>query len=133
MQESFINDFAAFYNEIGDPPDNTRRWSIDRINPFIGYFSGNMQWTTQDKQSRNTRKYSTNTSGVSGVYWAVTGSGNPRVVAGWIDLDGKPRTKSFLVSKYVEEAAFNMACEYRKKMIEELNLLGAGYTEFHGK
>ena len=133
LQEKFRSDFSAFYNYIGDPPENTRKWSIDRIDPNIGYQEGNMHWTTQDKQSRNTRKYSTNTSGVSGVVWTVNGSGNPRATTCWIDLDGKPRRKSYLVSEYGKEVAFQMACAYRLQMIEELNLQGAGYTEFHGK
>lgn len=133
LQDKFLNDFKAFYECVGDPPENTRKWSIDRIDPNLGYFEGNMHWTTQDKQSRNTRKYSTNTSGVSGVYWTVTGAGNPRAVAGWIDLDGKPRTKSFLVSRYGEEEAFLMACKYREERIQEMNQQGAGYTQFHGK
>jgi hypothetical protein len=29
--------------------------------------------------------------------------------------------------------AFKAAVEYRRKMIEELNAQGAGYTEDHGK
>lgn len=29
--------------------------------------------------------------------------------------------------------AFRLACDYRVRMIEELNSDGAGYTEHHGK
>lgn len=133
LEEKFVNDFAAFLSEVGQPPENSRKWSIDRIDLDKGYVSGNMRWTTQEKQTRNTRKYSTNSSGKSGVYWSSNSSGNTRAIAHWIDLEGNPKTRIFLVNKYGLLPAFKMAFEFRDKMIAELNNEGAGYTEKHGK
>lgn len=133
LEARFVNDFSAFLSEVGQPPENSRKWSIDRIDLDKGYISGNMQWTTQDKQTRNTRKYCTNSSGKSGVYWSLNSSGNTRAVAHWIDLKGQARTKIFLVKKYGLLPTFKMAFEYRDKMINDLNSQGAGYTEKHGK
>ena len=48
------------------------------------------------------------------------------------DLNGVMKSKRFSVSKYGEEEAFRLACEWRKQKIEELNAAGAGYTDRHG-
>ena len=133
LEDRFVNDFAAFFQEIGPPPENTKKWSIDRIDPNRGYLTGNMRWTTPDKQARNTRMYKTNSSGKSGVVWSINGSGGTRAVAMWIDLDGKPRSKTFPVAKHGLLPAFKLACEYRDRVILELNIQGAGYTPDHGK
>ena len=41
-------------------------------------------------------------------------------------------SKYFPISKYGEEVAFKMDCDRRSKAIEDLNLLGAGYSKTHG-
>ena len=133
LEERFVKDFAAFLEEVGQPPENTRKWSIDRINPNKGYETGNMRWVTQDIQSRNLRKFKTNSSGKTGVMWSINTAGNTRAMACWIDLDGKPRSKTFLVRKYGLLPAFKMAVEYRNTAISKLNELGAGYTTYHGQ
>ena len=133
LEERFVKDFAAFLEEVGQPPKNTREWSIDRINPNMGYETGNMRWVTQDVQARNFRKFKTNSSGKTGVLWSINTAGNTRAMAHWIDLDGKPRTKTFLVRKYGLLPAFKMAVEYRNTTISKLNELGAGYTVYHGE
>ncbi len=133
LEERFVKDFAAFLEEVGQPPKNTREWSIDRINPNMGYETGNMRWVTQDVQARNFRKFKTNSSGKTGVLWSINTAGNTRAMAHWIDLDGKPRTKTFLVRKYGLLPAFKMAVEYRNTAISKLNDLGAGYTVYHGE
>lgn len=133
LEERFVKDFAAFLEEVGQPPKNTREWSIDRINPNMGYETGNMRWVTQDVQARNFRKFKTNSSGKTGVLWSINTAGNTRAMAHWIDLDGKPRTKTFLVRKYGLLPAFKMAVEYRDAAISKLNELGAGYTTYHGQ
>jgi hypothetical protein len=47
---------------------------------------------------------------------------------------GKKHTsKTFSIQKYGEDVALKMAIAWRTKMIEELNLQGAGYTDRHGK
>lgn len=68
-----------------------------------------------------------NISGVTGVYLT-----NGRWIAQWRD-DKEAKTKSFSTNKYGHDKAFELACAYREKMIQELNAQGAGYTERHGK
>ncbi len=53
-------------------------------------------------------------------------------VARWYDLLGVLQVKHFNISKLGKEEAFKLACEYRAKMIEELNLQGAEYSLGHG-
>ncbi|MGL5077217.1 MAG: hypothetical protein ACRDBG_15515 [Waterburya sp.] len=67
-----------------------------------------------------------------GVMFYLCKKGNTGVVAHWSDLKDGVRTKSFAVKKYGLLPAFAMAVEYREKMIAELNLQGAGYSEQHG-
>jgi hypothetical protein len=45
---------------------------------------------------------------------------------------GVRKEKSFSSSKYGEEEAFRLACQWRKEQIEQLNADGAGYTDRHG-
>ena len=53
VADEWINDFEAFYAEIGEPP--TKYHTIDRINPNGDYAPGNVRWATQSEQMRNTR------------------------------------------------------------------------------
>ena len=77
-------------------------------------------------------KSSCNVSGVTGVsFKEAKGYANWR--AKWHDLDGKRHERSFSVLKYGHDKAFELACKYRAKMIEELNSQGANYSERHGK
>lgn len=94
----------------------------------------NLRVVENKVNSRNQRIYNTNKTGVGGVFMCSGASANcPYYRAVWHDLDGKQRTKNFAISKYGEEESFRLACEYRVKMIAELNSQGAGYTDRHGK
>lgn len=135
VADEFINDFERFYQEIGDPPDETADWSVDRINNLRGYEPGNIRWANHNQQARNKRKMERNSSGFTGVSFNFKKDrpGQLNVIAFWRDLEGKLRNKNFSVQKYGLLPAFKMACEYRNSMIEKLNQQGAGYTENHGK
>lgn len=50
-----------------------------------------------------------------------------------MDLNGKPRAKSFLIAKFGEDEAKSLAVEYRAERIAELNAQGAGYSDKHGQ
>ena len=86
--------------------------------------------------ARNKPMLKSNTSGIHGVCFQTvkTKSGNyvQRYVAGWRDLEGRPRTKCFSVNVYGDELAEFLATEYRQHQIDLLNLMDAGYTERHG-
>lgn len=81
---------------------------------------------------RNQTIYSNNTTGFVGVGLVDNGKVSPFYTANWKDISGKSRQKSFSISKLGDTEAFRLACEYRTRMIEELNADGAGYTDRHG-
>lgn len=91
----------------------------------------NLRLADQKANVRNRKKNVANTKGITGV-WFSKYSICPAWYAGWTDLSGKGRTKSFSVRKFGDENAFIMAWEYRKKMIKQMNEMGAVYTERHG-
>ena len=96
----------------------------------------NLRAVDQCVNRRNTRSYTSNTSGVTGVSARVnqTGKGeNCYFMATWWDLSGKQKVKYFSIAKLGIMVAFRDAVIHRQKMIEELNAQGAGYTERHGK
>lgn len=107
---------------------------IDHLNgdPFDNRIE-NLEPKTQKQNSRNRIKSPLNKSGVTGVYFYINCVGTRYYAATWRDKDGKAKAKSFSFKIYGEDAAFKMACEFRRQKIEELNHNGAGYTERHGK
>ena len=73
--------------------------------------------------------YITNKSGKTGVNLKTT-NGVDSWRATWVDGSGKRCEKSFSTTKY--NNAFELACQYRDKMIETLNQEGFGYSYRHG-
>lgn len=137
MEPLWREDFGAFVDYIGFMPSNGKKYTVDRVDNTKGYFKGNVRWATDKEQSRNRLKSESNSSGVSGVSWIVKAN-NPKqkylyAGASWNTLEGKRRTKLFPVHALGLLPAFKLACEYRAKMIEQLNTQGAGYSESHGK
>lgn len=88
---------------------------------------GNLRLTDVKGNGQNRKKNYNNLSGVTGVYFH-TKSNSWR--AAWKE-DSKTIQKSFSCNKYLN--AFEMACAYRKNMLELLNNNGCNYTERHGK
>jgi hypothetical protein len=93
----------------------------------------NLRRVSQTVNLRNCKLRVDNKTGVCGVFQYTSRHGTPYISALWRTLDGKSKSKSFSTTKYGNEEAFRMACEYRAKMIAELNAQGAGYTDDHGK
>ena len=132
VHETFLNDFTAFYEEVGDPPDDTRKWSIDRIDNTKDYEPGNLRWATNPEQARNRGKRRNNSSGITGVSFAKSGN-NYYWMARWTNIDGKEVSKCFNISTYGDEEAKRLATVVRQDAIEKLNENGAGYSENHGQ
>jgi len=63
---------------------------------------------------------------------ATKGHVHTYVTASWYDEEGS-KCKHFAVSRYGLLESFALACAYREQKIKELNDLGYGYTENHGK
>lgn len=95
----------------------------------------NLRLVSRSGNARNCTPRHDNTSGTVGVTLCINTlrSGNKAYLwrAFWTDLEGKERSKAFNIKKYGDEEAFKLAVEYRQKMIEQLNSLGAGYTDRH--
>lgn len=89
----------------------------------------NLRVIGQDLNLRNCKKSKLNTSGKTGVTFD---SKQNRWVTQWWSLDKHRRKKTFSVSKYGYELAFDLACKFREQVIAELNTQGAGYTDRHG-
>lgn len=134
MDDEWKDSFINFYEYLGEPPNDGYRYTVDRIDNAKGYIKGNVRWATQTQQSRNKGMSSRNTSGVTGVSYRYNKDGTIKdIVASWRGIDGKQKSKQYSTKKYGEELAFFLACEKRDVEILRLNMLGAGYSEGHGK
>ena len=101
---------------------------IDR-NPFNNKIS-NLRLITVSENNRNRSKTVTCKTGVTGVYSYMT-KGCKRYVARW-SIDGEDHERHFAVGKRTDAEAFDLACQYREMMIEQLNSSGANYSQTHG-
>lgn len=93
----------------------------------------NLRVVANVENSRNRPIRKTNLSGVNGVSRCSNGSGNFYWKSYWVSAEGRSKSKTFSILKYGEDEAFRLACEFRKKTIQQLNAEGAGYTERHGE
>lgn len=93
----------------------------------------NLRVVTQVINSHNRKMQHNNTSGQVGVTIWTDQRGSKFWLARWQNAVGKRGCKSFSINKFGNDAAYILACNYRKSMIESLNQSGHGYTERHGK
>lgn len=117
-------------NKLEDLPID---FVVDHIdgNPLNNVIT-NLRLIPKGLNSRNSKMYSTNTSDKTGIYRDRKSEENVYWKAAWMSRDGKLRTKSFSIKKYGEDEAHRLASEFRDRMIDELNVAGADYTERHG-
>lgn len=136
MSEEFRDSFSAFISHIGRMVQDGYRYTLGRIDNSRGYEAGNVRWETNHQQARNKGYQVNNSSGVTGVTWDRKDwkhGSKLYAKAQWNNLDGSVGAKRYSVDTYGLLPAFKLACEYRAKMIEELNANGAGYSPNHGK
>jgi hypothetical protein len=87
----------------------------------------NLREVSHCVNGRNRTKSCNNSSGITGVYLR-----NNYWIATWINILGKPKQKSFNISKYGNDCALDLATTFREGIVQELNTQGAGYTSRHG-
>lgn len=96
----------------------------------------NLRLVVQEVNQRNRSRNKNNTTNCNGVSYSerVQPSGVfSKYTARYTNENGIPVTKTFSVQKYGKDVAFNLACKWRTRMVAELNAIGAGYTDRHGK
>ena len=104
----------------------------------------NLRVVKQANNNRNSSIRKDNCTGIRGVHFTTAAGGEGCLIkdyytfatANWHEtVEDKfvSKCKHFSVKKYGLLPAFAMACKYREDKIEELNSLGYGYTENHGK
>lgn len=118
----------SLFNEL------EQRYSIDHINGVrTDNRVSNLRKVEGSVNARNAKAHKDNSTGVTGVKLTSNGNNNYYSTAYYRNLAGKEVIKHFSHLKLGKEVAFKLACEFREKMIQEMNLQGAGYTERHGK
>lgn len=133
-----------------DPTSSTGlRWKVDN-NLVIDHINGfnnnieNLRVVPQELNNKNAALRKDNSTGVQGVNFTTAKGGKDGLIkdyytfvtASWYEkVEDKfvSKCKHFPVKKYGLLPAFAMACKYREDKIAELNAIGYGYTENHGK
>ena len=104
---------------------------IDRVK--VNNLISNLRLVDSKTNSQNKKKHITNSTGKTGVQlFRDYRYDPPRLHWRAIWRDGKSRCKSFSVAKFGYEAAKELACRYRDKMLKELNEKGNNYSATHG-
>lgn len=94
----------------------------------------NLRLVDKKLNGRNQKLRSDSVSGVCGVQLTNNGQGNFYYKARYRDIVlNKEIVKNFSILKYGEKVAWELALAWRNQKIQEMNDLGAGYTERHGK
>jgi len=117
----------CLFNGYIDPEKQIDHRNGDRVDNRIE----NLQLVTPMVNSQNKALSCDNTTGVIGVSLSQT-RGYWYYKAQYYDLSWKLKQKCFYILRLGEAEAFRMAVEYRKCKINELNSLGASYSDRHG-
>ena len=83
------------------------------------------------RDNARNRGYNKTQTGVIGVTKRIAPGNIINFRASWKDANGKEQCRNFSTRKYGYEEAFRLACEVRKKKIQELREIGFDYTDRH--
>jgi len=132
IDDLYINDPVRFMGDLGEPPNDGKRYSVDRIDNNIGYMVGNIRWATDHQQASNKGKRYDSKTGVNGVHSRFR-DGTTIYTATWREFGtGKSKSACFSARKHGDELAFFLACEARELEITKINDLGGTYSPTHG-
>jgi len=106
---------------------------IDHLdgNPFNNKIE-NLSLKSTAGNMKNQKKYSNNTTGITGVKLTDAGGGMFYYTAQWCELDKCQKKKHFSIQKLGWDEARTLAMAYREDQIQRLIAEGAEYTERHG-
>lgn len=131
-----MNSYEGFISVMGDKPNTTEKWSVGRLDNSLPYTASNVRWENKYQQARNKTKFSSNVSGITGVFLVCETQKNgvdyERWVAKYMSLDGKQVKKSFSVLKYGNDLAKELAIKFREEGMKMLQENGADYGTKHG-
>ena len=142
-ESGYLGDNGYYIVQVGGKNYKAHRVIVEMLvgclkpNEYIDHINGvkcdnmlsNLRIVSEKENSKNRAKRSDNKSGVTGVYYLIEKNS---WVAKWKTLCGKQKHKFFNVGVYGYEKAKELACTFRKTVIDDLNELGAGYTKRHG-
>lgn len=118
--------FIMLYGQLTD------NLIIDHMdgNPFNNSIS-NLRVCHQVSNTQNRRKSSKNSTGFTGCSITSNGQGRTYVTA-FVRYKNKQISERFNIEDLGYDKALEKAIEARKRLITELNKLGAAYTQRHG-
>jgi len=132
VEEPWASSFDSFKNDM--LPSASMEMTLDRKNPNGNYCKENCRWIPHAWQARNRGEPKNNTSGKTGLACVDDGRGGRHWRAYWSDpFTFSQKSVQFSVRKYGYDEARAMAEAIRDAKLQELLLLGMGYTDFHGK
>lgn len=110
------------YEIIDHKDGNTGNNSID-----------NLRIATVKLNGRNRRLSSNSITGINRLTIDRKKGVDINVSASWLSISGEEKNRSFSILKYGKDEAMKLAKEFLALKFDELNELGEGYTDRHGK
>lgn len=118
-------DFLLFWEDMKDGYSD--EMTLERKNVLEGYNKENCEWVPKKEQSLNKSRYSSNTSGHTGIYYQQIKYGTVLRAKIINPTNGKAITKSYSLNKYTKEEAIALATTWLTGKRKEF-----GYKESHG-
>lgn len=119
--------YSLLHNETVNSSTQIDHLDGNRLNNSIE----NLRLSSAKENARNKKVRTDSVTGINGISITSNGQGNYYTRAIWTELDGTDKWKTFSHKIHGEDAATELAKEWRNENIERLQKAGAGYTERH--